>query len=286
MRVAFASGKGGTGKTLLSTHLARRLATRFTDVVYIDADVEEPDGHVFLTPDIRGVVDVEVQVPERIREDCEGCDVCQRTCAYDALVVGRERFTVFHELCHGCGACLIVCPKGLLRDRGRRIGELRRGQSGALHFASGVLDVGEARATPLIRRVVQEAGRHVHAVVDGPPGTSCGAVAAVSGAEMVVLVTEPTAFGLHDLKAAAAMCRKLAIEPRVVINRSDLGAAPVRAWCEAEGLEVTAEVPFSRSIAADCALGRFSDAGDPALERALDALEASLSQTIERQEAS
>ena len=286
MRVAFASGKGGTGKTLLSTHLARRIARRLPDVVYIDADVEEPNGHVFLAPDVHQVLDVEVQVPERIREDCEGCDVCQRVCAYDALVVGKGRFTVFHELCHGCGACLIACPKGLLRDQQRRIGELRRGDSGPLHFASGVLDVGEARSTPLIRRVVQEFKLHTHAVIDGPPGTSCGAVAAVAGADLVVLVTEPTAFGLHDLKAATTMCRKLALEPRVVINRSDLGAAPVRQWCEEEGLEVTAEVPFSRSIATDCAAGRFSDVGAPALDRALDAIEASLSELLNRREAS
>ena len=286
MRIAFASGKGGTGKTLLSTHLARRLATAWDDVLYVDADVEEPNGHVFLAPEISDVVSFAVQVPKRTRDECDGCDVCQQTCAYDAIVVGRGRFTVFPELCHGCGACLLACPRHVLRDSDRRIGEVRRGMSHRLAFASGVLDVGEARATPLIRRVVEEANRHVHAVIDGPPGTSCGAVAAVSNADLVVLVTEPTAFGLHDLRVAVAMCRKLGLEPCVVLNRSDLGAAPVRDYCTEQHLDVVAEVPFSHEIAVDCAAGRFSDANAPALERALDELEARVAHLVRHKEAS
>jgi len=286
MRIAFASGKGGTGKTLISTHFARKMAQRIDDVVYIDADVEEPNGHVFLVPEITEVVPFEVDVPERIRNECEGCDVCQQVCAYDAIVVGPDRFTVFHELCHGCGACLIACPKHVLRDNPRRIGELRRGRSHGLSFACGVLDMGEARATPLIRGAVAEARRHRHAVIDGPPGTSCGAVAAVSGADLMLLVTEPTAFGLHDLQAAVAMCRKLGLSPRVVINRADLGEAPVRDWCWDNDIEVVAEVPFSRTIATDCAAGRFSDAGAPELQSALDAIEALVEQAAIRTEAS
>lgn len=180
---------------------------------------------------------------------------------------------------------MLACPKGLLSDTGRRIGEMRRGKSNKVAFACGVLDVGEARATPLIRRAVGEASRHVHTVVDGPPGTSCGAVAAVSGADLVILVTEPTAFGLHDLRAAVAMCQKLGIHPYVVLNRSDLGAAPVRAWCRDHDIEIIAEVPFSRTIATDCAAGRFSDVNAPALERALDDLEALLEGVLEGTEA-
>ncbi len=221
MRIAVASGKGGTGKTLVATSLVLHWAARGARVTYVDADVGEPNGHLFLRPDIETTRRFSVPVP-RLEGTCDGCGQCQEACAFHAIVALADRVLVFPELCHSCGACTLACPPGVLRMRPREVGTIREGGTDGVRFLDGVLDVGEARATRLIEGVVTTAGSG-RVVVDAPPGTSCPAVSAVRGADLAVLVTEPTPFGWHDLGLAVRMCRGLGVPPVVVLNRADLG---------------------------------------------------------------
>jgi MinD superfamily P-loop ATPase len=259
VRVAVASGKGGTGKTLVSTSLAWMLAEAGGDVAYVDADVEAPNGHLFLRP-TTSTERFAVPLPTLAGDRCSGCGRCQEFCASNAIVVVGHRVLVFEELCHSCGGCLIVCPDKALVEIPREVGTVEVGRARAgqrrLDFAAGTLDVGIARATPLIEAVLRDAPDRQTVLIDAAPGTSCPAVAAVRAADRVLLVTEPTPFGLHDLKLAVQMCHLLGRDAGVVINRSDLGDGRVRAWLEQEGLPILAEIPFLSEVAQGYARGQ------------------------------
>ncbi len=262
MRIAFASGKGGTGKTLLATSLAWKVARDAErSVVYADVDVEEPNGHLFLRPDVTTSTRISVQQPVPVPERCTGAKRCQAACEFNALMVVGTQVMVDPDLCHSCGACIMVCEDEALVEGRYEIGTLKVGRAGAVGFVGGVLDVGQARATPAVDATVAGAASHAESVtadllvVDCPPGTSCAAMASVRGAELVVLVTEPTPFGLHDLRLAAEMCRALKRPIAAVINRSDLGDDATRGYLAAEGLPLLAALPFDREIATAYAEG-------------------------------
>lgn len=272
IRLAFASGKGGTGKTLLSTSAAWLLAEQGLDVRYVDADVEAPNGHLFLHPAVPSADRSSVPVPEAVPDRCTGCGACQEACAFHAILAVGSDVLVFPELCHSCGLCVDVCPEGALVEVQREIGELRSGMAGSLAFTGGLLDVGEARATPLVEATVRAAGTPEVVVVDCPPGTSCPAMAAVEGADLVVLVTEPTPFGLHDLDLAVRMCRALGLEVVVVLNRADLGGQEVQRYLEEQGIPLLGEVPFDRDIAASYASGEVVAQRSAAVREALEAV--------------
>jgi MinD superfamily P-loop ATPase len=250
-----ASGKGGTGKTLLATSLASTLASRGPGVAYVDADVEAPNGHLFLKPTITDVARHTVRVPMLEGGACSGCGLCAEACRFGAIVAGGEGVTVYPELCHSCGVCVRACPERSLGEKARETGTLRRGQAGPVGFVDGTLDVGEARAVPLIEATVKESTRWPLAVLDAPPGTSCGARAAVDGADLVLLVCEPTPFGLHDLDLSLQMCGALGLPTAAVLNRSDLGDGEVRSLLSDKKVPLLAEVPFDREIAMACAAG-------------------------------
>jgi MinD superfamily P-loop ATPase len=255
MRLAVASGKGGTGKTLVATNLAWALASRVPGVTYVDADVEAPNGHLFFRPTWTSIERRTVRVPVLDGAGCSGCGQCAEACQFGAIVAGLAGVTVYPDLCHACGVCVRACPEGLLREEAREIGTLRRGHDGPMGLLEGCLDVGEVRAGPLIEATRQESGYAGVAVLDAPPGTSCSAVAAVADTDLALLVCEPTPFGLHDLELSLRMCEVLGVESAAVINRSDVGDGEVRSYLGEKGVSVLAEIPFDREIATACATG-------------------------------
>lgn len=257
MRIVIASGKGGTGKTLISTNLTRLLSEQGHRTTYADADVEEPNGHLFLHPQINSKCRSSVWVPSLNGTECNGCGKCQEICAFNAILSVKGTVLVFNELCHSCGACLLACPDQVLVETRREIGTIYRGTTGNAAFISGRLDVGEARATPLINEVVCRSEHKGEIVItDAPPGTSCGAVAASRTAELLLLVTEPTPFGMHDLRLALGMGKVLGLRMAAVINRCDLGDGQVKEFLQGESIPILAEIPFDPDVAKAYSEGR------------------------------
>jgi MinD superfamily P-loop ATPase len=270
MRIAIASGKGGTGKTLVATNLAWLLADSGQTAAYVDCDVEAPNGSLFVRAEVWSERRVTVPLPTLSTEHCSGCGECQRVCRYHAILAVTDKVLVFPELCHSCGGCVRACPDGVLGEVGREVGTLYWGRADGLQLLGGRLDVGEVRASPLIDAVLDACPTEGTVVVDAPPGTSCSAVAALRGADHVVLVTEPTPFGLHDLGLAAEMCQALGLRTSAVINRSDLGGVPVGHYLRERGIPVLAEIPFARDIADAYAHGALAATRVPAFRRALE----------------
>jgi MinD superfamily P-loop ATPase len=266
MIIAVASGKGGTGKTTVATSLALSLAAdRKQDLpdssppLFLDCDVEAPNAHLFLKPVIEQQEEVGILIPEVDESRCTYCGKCAEVCQYHAIAVLGKKTLVFPELCHGCGSCTLICPKGAISETMHVLGMLERGTTyTGITFARGILNVGEPMAVPVIRQLKRwvdpQPGQVV--IVDVSPGTSCPVVEAARGAAYLLLVTEPTPFGLHDLKLAAQVARELNIPAGVVINRDGIGDAGVEEFCEAEGLPILLRIPFDKPIAEGIAQGK------------------------------
>ncbi len=247
--VAVASGKGGTGKTTIATNLARLCAETGQPVQYLDCDVEEPNGHIFLKPTITTQQDVTVEVPDVDEQKCTGCGQCGRICQYSAIIAIETQVLTFEPLCHSCGGCWRVCPSGAIQPKPLKIGSLESGHVGALKFVTGRLEIGHVRTPSMIHRVKQCIEPEAMAIVDVPPGTSCPVVAALRGVDFVLLVTEPTPFGLNDLKLAVGLVREMKLPFAVVINRHGIGNEETQAYCQAEGIDIAVTVPDDRRIA-------------------------------------
>ena len=255
MKIAIASGKGGTGKTTLATNLACSIARMGKDVQYLDCDVEEPNGHIFLKPDIKETLEVTISVPEVDTYKCDGCGKCSQLCQYSAIICLKETVLTFDQLCHSCGGCMLVCPTGAITGKQKPIGFVDLGNANSVKFAQGRLNIGDIHTPSLIRHVKQNAIEQGIIIIDAPPGTSCSVVEAVKGADFVLLVTEPTPFGLNDLKLAVGMVKELEIPFAVVINRNDLGDDRVKQYCDDENIEVILEIPDDRRIAEAYSVG-------------------------------
>jgi MinD superfamily P-loop ATPase len=246
MILSIASGKGGTGKTTVAVNLA--LSVPFK-VQLLDCDVEEPNAHLFIHPAIDEVKTITTPVPEVDMEKCTLCGKCGEICQFKAIVVIGETVLPFHELCHSCGGCVHVCPERAITEVGRELGSVEQGHRNGVEFVHGRLRVGEAMSPPLIRKVREYARPDVLTIIDAPPGTSCPVISSLKGADFVLMVTEPTPFGLHDLTLAVGAVKTLGIPCGLVINRSDIGDDRVKAYAAKEGLPVLMEIPFDRKIA-------------------------------------
>ena len=251
--IAIASGKGGTGKTTVAVHLAAWLAQQNHPVQYLDCDVEEPNGHLFLKPKIDFSENACIPVPSIDSTRCTSCGQCTKVCEFNAIAMIKKPL-VFPELCHGCGACALACPVGAIGESPRPIGVVETGHAGTIAFAQGRLNVGEPMSPPLIRAVKLRRMPKSIALLDAPPGTSCPVVTTVRGENFVVLVTEPTPFGFHDLSLAVETFRPMGLSLGVVVNRADADRR-VQDFCLRHGLPLLAELPDDRRVAETYARG-------------------------------
>lgn len=243
MRIAVLSGKGGTGKTTVSASLAASLGNS----QYVDCDVEEPNGALFLNPKIERATPVGVLVPEVDETKCDGCGICAKACRFNAIAVVKGKALIFPEVCHHCGACVIACPNKAIYEVEREIGVVESDAEGL--FLQGRMNIGEPSTIPIIHKLKQFLSDDIPVIMDCSPGASCTVVQTIDGCDYCVLVTEPTPFGLHDLKIAVALVRKMGIPFGVVVNKAMKEDQSVQAYCKQEDIDVLMEIPYMRALA-------------------------------------
>ncbi len=281
MKIAIASGKGGTGKTTLATNLAFVAARQGCRTVYADCDVEEPNGHLFLRPQLTHSGQVCVPVPVVDPEACTHCGTCASFCRFNALAMVGGRILVFPELCHGCGGCMLVCQNMAITEKDRRIGVVETGTAGGISFVQGRLDVGESTAPPVIKAVKAAISTAEFAFLDAPPGTSCPVIETVRDSDFVLLVTEPTPFGLNDLRLAIEALQVLELPCAVVINRADSKCDETMQWCEDKGIRVIAKIPEDRCVAEASSRGELAAAAIPSTGVLFEEILASIVEEVE-----
>ena len=252
MKIAIASGKGGTGKTTVSTNLASLIAES-EDVVLTDLDVEEPNSGLFISGKLVHQEDKFKMIPQWEKEECILCGNCQKVCNFNAVMKLGEMIMVFPELCHGCYACSELCPTKSLPMKPKKMGELKHFKSGNLDFIESKLIIGEEQAVPLIKQTLdfvdEKFSKKSIKIFDAPPGTSCPVIEATKDADLILLVTEPTPFGLHDLILAVETMKELKKDMGVIINRFGIGDANVEKYCEENNIPIIAKIPNMRKIA-------------------------------------
>jgi MinD superfamily P-loop ATPase len=246
MIISVASGKGGTGKTTVATNLARSIGS---GVQLLDCDVEEPNAHLFINPLFKESQTVSAPVPEVNEEKCTYCGKCAEICQFKAIAVLNDNVLVFEELCHSCGGCWEICPEDAIQQSARELGVIEKGPSNGIEFIHGRLRVGEAMSPPLIKKVRSYQNPDKLTIIDAPPGTSCPVIASMKDSDFILLVTEPTPFGLYDLKLAVGAAQILNIPHGLVINRSDLGDDKTKEYAQEMNLPILMEIPFNREIA-------------------------------------
>ncbi len=250
MIIAIASGKGGTGKTTIATNLALVAPA----AQYLDCDVEEPNGHLFLKPAIDKQTDVTLPIPLINEELCSLCGLCATACEFNAIAVIGKKVMLFPELCHGCGTCMFVCPETAITETGKVIGQLEQGSAKSVTgdkftFTHGISKIGNPLTPPIIKRAKKLIENERFVILDAPPGTSCPMVQTLIGSDYCIMVTEPTPFGLNDLELAIGVARQLKIPCGIVINRSDSGDQGIKKYCQRENIPILLEIPFDRDLA-------------------------------------
>ena len=270
MRIAIASGKGGTGKTTVSTNLALAAARRGLRAVYVDCDVEEPNGQLFLKPQITSSRAVGRLYPNVDETRCTHCGLCDKICQFSAIVCVGQKVLVYPELCHSCGGCTLVCRSGAVTEAVEQMGTVSGGMAGNLHFVGGTLRIGEAMSTPLVRQVEDKIHNEDVAILDCPPGTSCPVIESVRGADLVLLVTEPTPFGLNDLRLAVDMVNALHLPLAVVVNRAGNGDRKTYDFCQIRGIPIWATIADDRRVAEAYSRGELAYNAVPEFRVAID----------------
>jgi len=269
MIISVASGKGGTGKTTVAASLT---AVWDRPVLGVDLDVEEPNLHLFLHPDIHGSETAHMLVPQVEEAKCTYCGACSELCQFKAISVFNQVILTFPEMCHGCGGCIEICPEKAISAGQRELGEISWGRAGDVDFLAGRLRIGEAMSPPLMRLVKLRLNQMLtenggDAIIDAPPGVSCPAVNAVLDSEVIVLVTEPTPFGFYDFKLAWEAFTPLGKPLGAVINRAGVGDDAIYRFCREKGLPILAEIPYDRAIAEAYARGRIIADLSPGLKQ-------------------
>ena len=249
MKIAIGSGKGGTGKTTVSLGFALTLAEHFKNVSYVDCDVEEPNAHIFLQADDYVKTEVNVNVPEVDESKCTHCKKCSEFCAFNALAVLPSKTLVFKELCHSCLGCEIICPENAISMVPRPIGYTYSANIQNLNFVYGALNIGEAQAVPLISFVKDSTPDDSITIIDAPPGTACPFVETVKNVDYVIIVTEPTPFGLYDMKLTIEVLNTLRLPFGVVINKANIGDGKTEAFCKENEIAILMEIPHEKKIA-------------------------------------
>jgi MinD superfamily P-loop ATPase len=272
VKLAIASGKGGTGKTTVATNLAATLARHRLSVTYVDCDVEAPNGHLFLKPDVACENPVGRLVPRVDQERCLHCGDCAQICHFNAIVCLPERTLVYEELCHSCGGCALVCVAGAITEKSHPMGVVRTGTAGQVQFVSGTLNVGEAASPPVIRAAKQAAPPADWTILDAPPGTACPMIETVRDCDYLVLVTEPTPFGLHDLRLALEVAKTLNRPCGVVVNRAQPRMIETRELCESARVPILAKIPDAVAIAKAYSQGQLVVEAVPGLQPTFDQL--------------
>lgn len=250
MKIACLSGKGGVGKTLTAVNLAAAAG----EAVYIDCDVEEPNGRLFLKPQNVEILPVSIMLPEFDRETCIGCRKCVDFCKFHALLYIKEKPMLFSEVCHSCGGCKLVCPVEAVSEKPKQVGTLEIGCSGSVRVVTGVLNPGEASGVPVIREALKQAGEVT--VIDCPPGSACSVMESVMDADFCVLVVEPTAFGFHNFRMVYELVTLLGKKCGVVMNKVELPYEPLEVFCREQNLQVLARIPYSPEVASLAAEGK------------------------------
>jgi len=243
--ISVASGKGGTGKTTVAVNIALSLK----DVQLLDCDVEEPNVHLLLNPKMNETKPVYILTPQVNEEICDHCGECAKFCEYNALFVGSDKVLVFRELCHSCGGCIIICPKHAINEKKQQIGTVEIGTAASMEVIYGELKVGEPMPVPVIKEVKKQIDKQKTVIIDSPPGTSCPVIETVKGSDFCVLVTEPTPFGLHDLKITVQVLKDMGVPFGVVVNRAGIGDKKVYEYCEETNFPILLEIPYQRKIA-------------------------------------
>ena len=249
MIISIASGKGGTGKTTVATNLALSIAKAHQQVQLLDCDVEEPNAHLFLNPAIEKKEPVLSPVPQIDLEKCTFCKKCMDICRFGAIAVLKKDVLTFENLCHSCGGCFEICPEDAVIEKERSLGEIGHGTAGDISFINGRLDVGQVMVPPIIKKVKSYTNPDIITIIDAPPGTSCPVIAAMNNADFILLVTEPTPFGLHDLKLAVETVKILNMPHGLVINRAGLGNDEVKIYAKKQNIPILMEIPFDKKIA-------------------------------------
>ncbi|HZK42241.1 MAG TPA: ATP-binding protein [Clostridia bacterium] len=246
MKIALLSGKGGTGKTLVSVNLARVAGQS----VYLDCDVEEPNGHLFFKPQIHEVKAITVKIPQVDQDKCDGCRLCVAFCNFNALAYIQNQLLVFEEICHSCGGCRLVCPQGAITEKDKTIGRLERGQADRVQVHTGIMNPGEVSGTPLVEALLEGLDQEddLPVFIDCPPGSGCLVMDTVSGADYCVLVAEPTIFGAHNLEMVTRLVRLMEKPLGVVLNKYQDQDNPIEPFCQKEGIPILAKIPFDHHL--------------------------------------
>lgn len=249
-KIAVSSGKGGTGKTFISTNIAAVLAEKGHKVCYLDCDVEEPNGHLFLKPRFEKEEDITLLSPVDVdMEKCTSCGACAEACHYNAIAVVKDKVLIFKELCHVCGACKVVCPVDAVIEKERKIGVVRHGKAGPISYHDALLETAEGGMSPrLVKKVKGFADEGIN-ILDSSPGTSCPVVETVKDSDLCVLVTDPTPFGINDLKLAVDMSREIGREPVILVNRAEYKNSDLKDYLRDEQLDIIGEIPDDRDVA-------------------------------------